>query len=56
MSFHARGVRGGGECRREPPALGERELEVGRWPLVYENDWCGAFEARAAPPAGKTAG
>lgn len=43
------GGAGRGLCRQQPPAVVVRQGKVaGQWPPVLEDDWCGAFEARAA--------
>ena len=31
------------ECRKNPPRIVDRYDQVGKWPYVYEEDWCGAW-------------
>ncbi len=47
ITFSADGVRGGGDCRREPPVLQEHHLAC--FPLVACGWWCGEFEPRTRP-------
>lgn len=50
--FCGSGITNGGwrfrDCRINPPTSGE---DYGRvFPRVMENDWCGKFEPKPAPP------
>lgn len=45
MVFAADGIRGGGECRVNPPHVVEHE-QVATFPIVWNATWCGRFEAR----------
>ena len=45
VSFHGDDIRGGGQCRRNPPTLScERERYVSSFPIVFADSWCGAFK------------
>lgn len=41
-------VPGALECRRNPP-VGQTRRELGTWPQVSTDAWCGEFEAAATP-------
>lgn len=40
-----------GTCRLHSPITGQREgtNDMGRWPKVYDRDWCGDFERAIRP-------
>lgn len=42
-----------GECHCRPPV---RPPDLGRWPLVQPDDWCGEFRHQADWPAGLAGG
>lgn len=51
-----------GECRAQPPSLGEPRKErpgdllrhLGEWPQVLASDWCGRFVAARVAPRSRT--
>ena len=38
------GIRGGGECRRQPPVWSQHET-LGCFPIVASDWWCGCFKS-----------
>jgi len=38
-------IRGGGECRRNPPVVSEELQPIGSFPVVFNDYWCGQFES-----------
>lgn len=51
MIFSGDEIRGGGECRRNPPTLAERDFlavfPIACFPIVANDCWCGHFEPSA---------
>ena len=48
ISFSGGQVRGGGECRRNPPVVCGDSQPIGSFPIVFNDYWCGHFESN--PP------
>jgi hypothetical protein len=44
ISFSADQIRGGGECRSNPPVVFNDLHPIGRFPVVFHDYWCGQFE------------
>lgn len=42
----ADGVRGGGECRFNPPSIVYPTDQIAKFPIVFHDSWCGRFEER----------
>lgn len=45
ISFSGGQVRGGGECRRNPPIVCDDSQPIGSFPIVFNDYWCGHFES-----------
>jgi hypothetical protein len=51
ISFSGDQIRGGGECRNNPPVFSDELNPIGTFPVVFSEYWCGRFEQTASQPA-----
>jgi hypothetical protein len=45
ISFSGDQIRGGGECRCNPPVATEELQPIGSFPVVFYDYWCGRFDS-----------
>jgi len=45
ISFSGDQIRGGGECRCNPPVATDEIRSIGSFPIVFNDYWCGQFDS-----------
>lgn len=53
ISFSGDQIRGGGECRSNPPVASDELKPIGSFPVVFNDYWCGRFKPARSQPVGQ---